>query len=33
LIVAGGYHHSQLLLGGVSRELLEHMTVPVRMSH
>jgi nucleotide-binding universal stress UspA family protein len=36
LIVAGGYHHSQLreaLLGGVSRELLEHMTVPVLMSH
>jgi nucleotide-binding universal stress UspA family protein len=36
LIVAGGYHHSQLreaLLGGVSRELLAHMTVPVLMSH
>jgi len=36
LIVAGGYHHSQLreaLLGGVSRELLHHMTVPVLMSH
>jgi nucleotide-binding universal stress UspA family protein len=36
LIVAGAYHHSQLresLLGGVSRELLEHMTVPVLMSH
>ena len=36
LIVAGGYHHSQLreaLLGGVSRELLQHMTVPVLMSH
>jgi nucleotide-binding universal stress UspA family protein len=36
LIVAGGYHHSQFreaLLGGVSRELLEHMTVPVLMSH
>ena len=36
LIVAGGYHHSQLreaLLGGVSRELLRHMTVPVLMSH
>lgn len=36
LIVSGGYHHSQLreaLLGGVSRELLEHMTVPVLMSH
>jgi nucleotide-binding universal stress UspA family protein len=36
LIVAGAYHHSQLreaLVGGVSRELLEHMTVPVLMSH
>jgi nucleotide-binding universal stress UspA family protein len=36
LIVAGAYHHSQLreaLLGGVSRGLLEHMTVPVLMSH
>jgi len=36
LIVSGGYHHTQLreaLLGGVSRELLEHMTVPVLMSH
>jgi nucleotide-binding universal stress UspA family protein len=36
LIVAGGYHHSQLreaLLGGVTRELLAHMTVPVLMSH
>ena len=36
LIVAGAYHHSQLresLLGGVSRELLEHMTMPVLMSH
>lgn len=36
MIVAGAYHHSQLresLLGGVSRELLEHMTVPVLMSH
>jgi nucleotide-binding universal stress UspA family protein len=36
LIVAGGYHHSQLreaLLGGVSRDLLDHMTVPVLMSH
>jgi nucleotide-binding universal stress UspA family protein len=36
LIIAGGYHHSPLreaLLGGVSRELLEHMTVPVLMSH
>ena len=36
LIVAGAYHHSQFreaLLGGVSRELLDHMTVPVLMSH
>jgi nucleotide-binding universal stress UspA family protein len=36
LIVAGAYHHSQLreaLIGGVSRELLRHMTVPVLMSH
>jgi nucleotide-binding universal stress UspA family protein len=36
LIVAGGYHHSPLreaLIGGVSRELLQHMTVPVLMSH
>ena len=36
LIVAGAYHHSRFretLLGGVSRELLDHMTVPVLMSH
>jgi nucleotide-binding universal stress UspA family protein len=36
MIVAGAYHHSPLrenLLGGVSRSLLEHMTVPVLMSH
>jgi nucleotide-binding universal stress UspA family protein len=36
MIVAGAYHHSQLretLLGGVSRGLLDHMTVPVLMSH
>ena len=36
LLVAGAYHHSQFreaLLGGVSRELLDHMTVPVLMSH
>jgi nucleotide-binding universal stress UspA family protein len=36
LIVAGAYHHSQLreaIVGGVSRELLDHMTVPVLMSH
>jgi len=36
LIVAGAYHHSplrQAVLGGVSRGLLQHMTVPVLMSH
>jgi nucleotide-binding universal stress UspA family protein len=36
MIVSGGYHHSPLreaLLGGVSRELLQRMTVPVLMSH
>ena len=36
MIVAGAYHHSQLresLFGGVSRDLLDHMTVPVLMSH
>jgi nucleotide-binding universal stress UspA family protein len=36
MIVAGAYHHSPLreaLLGGVSRELLRHMTVPLLMSH
>ncbi len=36
LIVAGAYHHSQLreaLLGGVSRDLLDHITVPLLMSH
>ena len=36
MIVAGAYHHSQLresLLGGVSRDLLNHMTVPILMSH
>jgi nucleotide-binding universal stress UspA family protein len=36
LIVAGAYHHSQLreaLLGGVSRALFHHMTLPVLMSH
>jgi len=36
LIVAGAYHHSQLretLLGGVSRDLFQHMTLPVLMSH
>jgi nucleotide-binding universal stress UspA family protein len=36
MIIAGAYHHSPLreaLLGGVSRDLLQHMTVPVLMSH
>lgn len=36
MIVAGAYHHAQLrerLLGGVSRDLLDHLTVPVLMSH
>ena len=36
MIIAGAYHHSPLreaLLGGVSRDLLEHMTVPILMSH
>jgi nucleotide-binding universal stress UspA family protein len=36
LIVTGGYHHSQLreaLIGGVSRDLLDHMTVRRLMSH
>jgi nucleotide-binding universal stress UspA family protein len=36
LIVMGGYGHSRLrewVMGGVSRLILEHMTVPVLMSH
>jgi nucleotide-binding universal stress UspA family protein len=36
LMVAGAYHRSPLreaLIGGVSRGLLHHMTVPVLMSH
>ena len=36
LIVAGMYHRSralEALFGGVSRDLLDHMTVPVLMSH
>ncbi|MBV8888573.1 MAG: universal stress protein [Alphaproteobacteria bacterium] len=36
LIVAGAYHHSRLreaLFGGVSRELLQHMTLPLLTSH
>jgi nucleotide-binding universal stress UspA family protein len=36
MIVAGAYHRSPIreaLIGGVSRGLLRHMTVPVLMSH
>jgi nucleotide-binding universal stress UspA family protein len=36
LLVAGGYTHSRIreaALGGVTRELLQHMTIPVLMSH
>jgi len=36
LLVAGAYQHSQLreaIIGGVSRELLDHITLPVLMSH
>jgi nucleotide-binding universal stress UspA family protein len=36
LIVMGGYGHTRLrewVLGGVSRSILDHMTVPVLMSH
>jgi nucleotide-binding universal stress UspA family protein len=36
LIVVGGYGHSRLremVLGGVTRGLLHHMTVPVLFSH
>lgn len=36
LIVMGAYGHSrfrEVVLGGVTRHLLEHMTVPVLMSH
>jgi nucleotide-binding universal stress UspA family protein len=36
LLVLGGYGHSrlrELVLGGVTRQLLQHMTLPVLMSH
>lgn len=36
LLVVGGYGHSrlrELILGGVTRGLLQHMTLPVLMSH
>ncbi len=36
LVVMGGYGHSRLremMLGGVTRHVLEHATVPVLFSH
>ncbi len=36
LVVMGAYGHSrmrELMMGGVTRDLLRHMTVPVLMSH
>ena len=36
LIVAGAYHHSRLresVFGGVTRDLLERMPVPLLLSH
>jgi nucleotide-binding universal stress UspA family protein len=36
LIVTGAYGHArfrEVILGGVTRTLLKHMTVPVFMSH
>ncbi len=36
LLVVGGYGHSrtrEMIMGGVTRELLQHMTLPVLMSH
>lgn len=36
LLVVGGYGHSrtrEMVMGGVTRDLLRHMTVPVLMSH
>ncbi len=36
LIVMGGYGHSRLremVLGGVTRHVLDHMKIPVLMSH
>jgi nucleotide-binding universal stress UspA family protein len=36
LLVAGGYGHSRLreaVFGGVTRDLLRHMTIPVLFSH
>jgi nucleotide-binding universal stress UspA family protein len=36
LLVAGGYGHSRLrerILGSITHELLQHLTLPVFMSH
>ena len=36
LLVVGGYGHSrtrEMIMGGVTRDLLRHMTLPVLMSH
>jgi nucleotide-binding universal stress UspA family protein len=36
LLVVGGYGHSrtrEMIMGGVTRDLLRHMTVPILMSH
>ena len=36
LLVMGGYGHSRLremMLGGVTRHMLEHATLPVLLSH
>ena len=36
LLVMGGYGHSRLremFVGGTTRDILEHMTVPVLFSH
>ena len=36
LLVVGGYGHSrtrEMIMGGVTRDLLRHMTIPVLMSH
>jgi nucleotide-binding universal stress UspA family protein len=36
LLVMGGYSHSrwrEMFVGGTTRDILEHMTVPVLFSH
>jgi nucleotide-binding universal stress UspA family protein len=36
LLIVGGYGHSrtrEMIMGGVTRDLLRHMTVPLLMSH